>query len=206
VTLFFSSAFFSYFFLLTLYEQNVLHWSPLKGGLSYLPFGLTIGAGIGIGTALMPRLGVKPLLALGFSLSAIGLVLTSGIGLDATYLADVVPGMVVIGFGSGLSFPAIGNAALHEVTGQDSSLASGVQAAMQQVGGALGLATIVTLALRHAGSLMRDGISQAQAITQSYALGFRVGAVLLVVGAVLVMFLLEHVVAQPRMALAEVEG
>jgi len=206
VTLFFSSAFFSYFFLLTLFEQNILHWSPLKGGLSYLPFGLTIGAGIGIGTALMPRLGVKPLLALGFSLSAVGLLLTSGIGLDTTYLADVVPGMVVIGFGSGMSFPAIGNAALHQVTGQDSSLASGVQAAMQQVGGALGLATIVTLALRHAAALMRDGVGQAQAITQSYAVGFRVGAALLVVGAVLVMLLLEHVVAQPRAALAEVEA
>ena len=65
VTLFFSSSFFSYFFLLTLFEQQILGWSPLKGGLSYLPFGLTIGAGIGIGTALMPRLGVKPLLAAG---------------------------------------------------------------------------------------------------------------------------------------------
>jgi EmrB/QacA subfamily drug resistance transporter len=205
-TLFFSSAFFSYFFLLTLFEQNILGWSPLKGGLSYLPFGLSIGAGIGIGTALMPRLGVKPLLALGFSLSAVGLLLTSGIGLDTTYLSGVVPGMVVIGFGSGLSFPAIGNAALHEVTGQDSSLASGVQAAMQQVGGALGLATIVTLALRHAASLMNDGVTKAQAITQSYAVGFRVGAALLVVGAVLVMLLLEHVVAQPRAALAEVQA
>ena len=206
VTLFFSSAFFSYFFLLTLYEQNILGWSPLKGGLSYLPFGLTIGAGIGIGTALMPRLGVKPLLAIGFSLSAVGLLLTSGIGLDTTYVSGVVPGMVVIGFGSGLSFPAIGNAALHQVTGQDSSLASGVQAAMQQVGGALGLATIVTLALRHTGSLIRDGVAPAQAITESYALGFRVGAALLVVGAVLVMLLLEHVVAQPRNSLAEVEA
>jgi len=154
----------------------------------------------------MPRLGVKPLLALGFSLSAVGLLLTSGIGLDTTYLSGVVPGMVVLGFGSGLAFPAIGNAALHQVTGQDSSLASGVQAAMQQVGGALGLATIVTLALRHAASLIGDGMAPAQAITQSYALGLRVGAALLVVGAVLVMLLLEHVVAQPRNSLAEVEA
>ena len=58
-TLFFSSAFFSYFFLLTLFEQQILHYSPIKSGLSYLPFGITIGAGIGIGTALMPKVGVK---------------------------------------------------------------------------------------------------------------------------------------------------
>jgi MFS family permease len=202
VPLFFSSAFFSYFFLLTLFEQQNLGWSPLKGGLSCLPFGLTIGAGIGIGTALMPKVGVKPLLAAGFALAGIGLFITSGIGLDTTY----VPGMVVIGFGSGLSFPAIGNAALHQVTAQDSSLASGVQAAMQQVGGALGLATIVTLALRHADGQVRDGVLPGLALTHGYALGFRVGAALLIVGAVLVMLLLEHVVAKPRNALAEVEA
>ena len=206
VTLFFSSAFFSYFFLLTLFEQQNLGWSPLKGGLSYLPFGLTIGAGIGIGTALMPKVGVKPLLAAGFALAGIGLFMTSGIGLDTTYVSGIVPGMVVIGFGSGLSFPAIGNAALHQVTAQDSSLASGVQAAMQQVGGALGLATIVTLALRHADGQVRDGVLPALALTHGYALGFRVGAALLIVGAVLVMLLLEHVVAKPRNALAEVEA
>jgi MFS family permease len=206
VTLFFSSAFFSYFFLLTLFEQQNLGWSPLKGGLSYLPFGLTIGAGIGIGTALMPKVGVKPLLAAGFALAAIGLFITSGIGLDTTYVSGIVPGMVVIGFGSGLSFPAIGNAALHQVTAQDSSLASGVQAAMQQVGGALGLATIVTLALRHADGQVRDGVLPGLALTHGYALGFRVGAALLIVGAVLVMLLLEHVVAKPRNALAEVEA
>jgi len=67
-TLFFASAFFSYFFLLTLFEQQVLHYTAIKSGLSYLPFGLTIGAGIGIGTALMPKLGVKPLMSLGFFL------------------------------------------------------------------------------------------------------------------------------------------
>ena len=66
VTLFFTSAFFSYFFMLTLFEQQVLHWSPCKGRLSYLPFGICIGMGIGLGTALMPKLGVKALLTAGF--------------------------------------------------------------------------------------------------------------------------------------------
>jgi EmrB/QacA subfamily drug resistance transporter len=205
-TLFFASAFFSYFFLLTLFEQQVLHYSPIKGGLAYLPFGITIGAGIGIGTALMPKVGVKPLLACGFFTCAVGMLLTSGIDLHSTYLSGVFPGMVVLGLGSGLCFPATGNASLHEVTGQDSSLASGVQASFQQVGGALGLSVLVTVGLRHAAALARHGTSHALAITHGYVLSFRVGAILLVIGGVLVVLLLEHVIATPRSAEAELDG
>jgi len=203
VTLFFSSAFFSYFFLLTLFEQQILGWSPLKGGLSYLPFGLTIGMGIGFGTALMPKLGVKPLLATGFFGCAVGLLLTSQITVHSSYAGGIVPGMVVLGFFSGISFPAVGNAALHEVTGQDSSLASGVQNAMQQVGGAIGLSCLVTLALRHALGQMAHGVESAVASTQGFAMAWRIGALLLVVGGVLVVALFEHVLATPRNAEAE---
>src|SRR4051794_14364114 len=203
VTLFFSSAFFSYFFLLTLFEQQILGWSPLKGGLSYLPFGLTIGAGIGIGTALMPRLGVKPLLATGYFGCALGLYLTSGLTVGSSYAGGILPGMMVLGFFSGISFPAVGNAALHEVTGQDSSLASGVQSAMQQVGGAIGLSCLVTFALRHASSLMHHGVSFNIASTRGFVLSWRIGATLLVIGGVLVLALLEHVLATPRNPEAE---
>jgi EmrB/QacA subfamily drug resistance transporter len=195
-TLFFSSAFFSYFFLLTLFEQQILGYSPLKGGLSYVPFGLSIGAGIGLGTALMPRLGVKPLLAAGFFTCAAGLLLTSTIDVHSSYASAVLPGMIVLGLGSGICFPAIGNAALHEVTGQDSSLASGVQSAMQQVGGALGLSCLVTLGLRHAAGRIHDGVLPAVAFTNGYVLAFRVGVVLLVLGGILVLLLLERVNAQ----------
>jgi hypothetical protein len=114
--------------------------------------------------------------------------------------------MVVLGFFSGISFPAIGNAALHAVTGQDSSLASGVQNAMQQVGGALGLSCLVTLALRHAGDQIHNGVAPAVAATHGYALAFRVGAVLLAIGGVLVLALLERVSATPHMAGIDVES
>jgi hypothetical protein len=204
VTLFFSSAFFSYFFLLTLFEQQILHWTALRGGLSYLPFGITIGAGIGLGTAVMPRLGVKPLLAAGFFGCAVGLWLTSGLSVGSTYWDGIFPGMVVLGFFSGVSFPAIGNACLHEVTGQDSSLASGVQNAMQQVGGAIGLSCLVTLALRHAAGQIHDGVAAGVAATHGYVLAWRVGAVLLSIGGVLVLALLEHVLATPRNPEAEI--
>jgi MFS family permease len=200
VTLFFASAFFSYFFLLTLFEQQVMGWSPLRGGLSYVPFGVAIGAGIGIGTALMPKIGVKPLFAVGFFGCAVGLGLTSSIHLGASYVGNILPGMVVLGVFSGLSFPAATNASLHEVTGQDSSLASGVQNAMQQVGGAIGLSCLVTFALRHAASLLahHDVASPKVAATRGYVLSFRIGAALLTVGGLLVLALLEHVVATPR--------
>jgi MFS family permease len=203
VTLFFSSSFFSYFFLLTLFEQQILGWSPMRGGLSYLPFGITIGAGIGIGTALMPKIGVKPLLAAGFFGCAVGLWLTSTLDVNSSYASGVLPGMMVLGFFSGTSFPAISNASLHEVTGQDSSLASGVQNAMQNIGGAIGLSCLVTFALRHAARQMSDGALPAVASTQGYVLAWRIGAVLCLVGCALVLFLLEHVVATPRNVEAE---
>lgn len=205
VTLFFSSAFFSYFFLLTLFEQKQLGWRPIETGLSYLPIGLTIGAGIGLGTLLMPKIGVKPLLAAGFFLDAFGLYLTSNVEVDSQYVSGILPGMMLLGLGAGISFPALTNAALHEVTGQDASLASGVQAALQQIGGALGLSTLVTLALRHAASQIRGGADPHVAFTDGYTLAFRVGVGLLVVGGILVVLLLEHVVAEPRNPMAEAE-
>jgi EmrB/QacA subfamily drug resistance transporter len=204
VALFFAAAFFSYFFLLTLFEQQVLGYSPLAGGLSYLPFGLCIGAGIALGTMLMPRIGVKPLLSAGFVGGAVGLFLASGIDVHSSYVGGVLPGMIVLGLFSGISFPASGNAALHEVTRQDASLASGVQSATQAIGGAIGLACLVTLALRHASSQVRDGVLPSVASTQGYALAFQIGAVLLVIGGVVVLALLEHVIATPRNAQAEI--
>ncbi len=90
------------------------------------------------------------------------------------------------------------------MTGQDSSLASGVQSAMQQVGGAIGLSCLVTIGLRHAAGQIADGVVPAVASTEGYALAFRIGAVLLTVGGVLVMVLLERVSATPRNVQAEI--
>jgi EmrB/QacA subfamily drug resistance transporter len=193
VTLFFSSAFFAYFFLLTLYMQQTLRFTPLQAGLAYVPFGLAIGAGIGLSTALMPRLGVKPLVVTGFFGSAVGLFLTGGIAPTSGYLGGILPGMLVLAVSSGISFTAVGNASLHRVTRQDASLASGVQNAVQQVGGAIGLSCLVAFALRHAADQVRHGDSIARAFTDGYVLAFRIGAVLLAVGGVLVSLLLERV-------------
>src|SRR5215469_6888010 len=198
------AAFIGYVFLLTLYQQQVLGYSPLRTGLLFLPLGIGIGAGIGLSTALMPRLGVKAALAIGFLGSAAGLLLASGIHVNSTYAGGILPGLIVFGVSSGICYPGLINGALHQVTGQDSGLASGVQTAMQQIGSALGLATLVTLALRYAGGQIRHGVPPLVAQTHGYALSFRIGAVVLAVAGVLVLALLERVTAKPRVAVAEI--
>ncbi len=203
VTLFFAAGFFSYFFVMTLFQQQVLGFSPLKSGLAFTPFGVAISLAIGVGTVLTPKIGVRPLLGIGFLISALGLLLTSRISVDSTYASDILPGMLVLAFGSGISFPGITNAALHKVTQQDSSLASGVQAAMQQVGGAIGLSFLVTLGLRLTTHQISSGTRPDVAATHGYVLALRIGAVLLAIAAILVFVLLEHVSVQSPEELAE---
>jgi EmrB/QacA subfamily drug resistance transporter len=196
--------FIGYVVLLTWYMQQVLGYSPLRTGLLYLPLGAGIGAGIGIGTALMPRLGVKATLVTGFLGSAAGMLVASYIHVNSSYAGGILPGLIVFGVFSGMCYPGLINGALHRVTGQDSGLGSGVQTAMQQIGAALGLATLVTLALRYAGDRIRLGVLPAVAQTDGYALAFRAGAAVLAVAGLLVLVLLERVAAKPRTALAEV--
>jgi predicted MFS family arabinose efflux permease len=198
------AAFIGYVFLLTLYMQQVLGYSPLRTGLLYLPFGIAIGAGIGLGSAVMPRTGVKAVLAIGFLGCAAGLLTASYIQVSSSYPGAILPGLIMFGVFSGICYPGLINGALHQVTGQDSGLGSGVQTAMQQIGAALGLATLVTLALRYAGGQISHGVLPAVAQTHGYALSFRVGAAVLAVAGVLVLVLLEHVTGKPRMAVAEV--
>jgi EmrB/QacA subfamily drug resistance transporter len=198
------AAFIGYVFLLTLYMQQVLGFSPLRTGLLYLPLGVAIGAGIGLSSALMPRIGVKAVLAVGLLGSAAGLFVASYIHVNSSYPSGILPGLIVFGVFSGICYPGLINGALHQVTGQDSGLGSGVQTAMQQVGAALGLGTLVTLALRYADGRIRAGVPPAVAQTDGYALAFRVGAAVLAVAGVLAVVLLEHVSAKPRTALAEV--
>lgn len=183
VTLFFTSVFFTYFFLQTLYLQQVLHWSPLKTGMAYVPVGVGIGVSIAVGTALLPKIGFRWLLTLGFLFAGTGLLLVGQITTAGGYVTEVLPGMVVLAIGAGLCFPGFGNASLHEVSGQDASLASGVQNAVQQVGGAVGLAVLATIALRHTSHAVAHGVDAATAAVDGYSLAFRVGAGVLFAGA-----------------------
>ena len=183
---FFASVFFTVFYLLTLYLQQVEHYSTIKTGLAYLPFGVVIGLGIAVSSALVTKVGMKPLLTVGALFVAGGVLLLSRITVDGSYLSEVLPALVVTAFGSGLSFAAFGNASMHDVSGQDASLASGIQSTAQQVGGAVGLAVLATMALRHANSAIAHHTAPAVASTHGAVLAFRLGAVVALVGGIVV--------------------
>ena len=184
------AAFFGYVVMLNAYLQQVLHYSPLRTGLLNIPVGL-ITAGIIAGTRLIPRFGVKAVLATGFLGSAAGLWIASYMHVDSSYLGGVLPGIVVFAGLGGLCYPCLISGALQGVTEQDSGLGSGIQNTMQQIGAALGLAVLVTLALRRTQQLVQAGVAPAIAQTDGYVLAFRVSAVALAVAGLLVATVLD---------------
>lgn len=179
VTVFFFSVLFTQFFFVTLYLQNVLGFTALETGFSFLPFGIVIGAGIGAATALSPRLGLRPVLTAGTVITGVGVLLFARISADGSYLTEVLPASLLVALGSGLVLPCLGNGAVTNVTEDDAGLASGLQQALQQVAGAVGLAVLASLALRRAEDLMATGVAPPEAIVDGYQLAFVVGAGLL---------------------------
>ncbi|MEV0259613.1 MFS transporter [Streptomyces sp. NPDC050732] len=206
VTLALLASFHCYAFLLIMYMQDVLEYSPIKSGMAVVPLAFAMGAGMGVASALMPRIGVKAVLAIGFFGAAAGLVVASTLESDSTYLNGVLPGMIVFGLFSAMCYPALVNGALYQVTGKDSGLASGVQTAMQQIGGALGLATLVPLAIRYTTDHVGEGVLPTVAQSDGTARAFQVGAVLVAIAAVMVILLMQKVDATPRNVLAEADA
>jgi len=184
------AVFIGYVVMLNMYMQQVLHYSPLRTGLLNLPVS-TVNVGIVLGTRLMPRFGVKPVMATGYLGSAAGLWIASYLHVGSSYAGGVLPGIIVFGGFGGLCYPGLISGALHQVTDQDAGLGSGVQTAMQQIGAALGLALLVTLALRYTQHRAQAGVLAAIAQTDGYALAFRVSAAALAVAGVLVLAVLQ---------------
>jgi EmrB/QacA subfamily drug resistance transporter len=175
----FAGAFFSTFFIMTLYMQNVLDWSPLETGLAYLPMSLSIIVGGGLASMTMTRIGGRVLLVSGSTLAGGGLILLSGISSDGTYLGDVLLGTVLVGLGAGLTFPTLGTTALQDVSDDNSGLAAGVQNSAYQAGGALGLAILTTIAIRRADDLAATGSGPVDAVVAGYGTALLVGAAFL---------------------------
>jgi EmrB/QacA subfamily drug resistance transporter len=139
-------AIFAQFFLLTLYMQQVLHYSALKTGVAYIALTLTIIVFSGVAQALVTRLGVRPVLTTGMLLSAAGLILYAQLPVDGQYFWDIFPAFLLSGIGLALAFVPMSIGALTGVTSADAGIASGLINTSQQIGGAIGVAVATTIA------------------------------------------------------------
>jgi EmrB/QacA subfamily drug resistance transporter len=168
---------FGMFFLGAIYLQRVLGYDSLEVGLAFLPVATLIGIlSLGFSARLNMRFGPRATLLPGLGLILAGLLYFSRSPVDAGYLTDVLPAMVLLGLGAGLGFPSLMNLAMSGAHEDDAGLASGLVNTTMQVGGALGLAVIATLATSRTQSLLAGGEAEAQALTGGFHLAFLVGA------------------------------
>jgi EmrB/QacA subfamily drug resistance transporter len=192
-TIFAAGSFLGIFFSLTLYYQDVLHFSPLQTGFAWVPFSVTVLIGLALSQRILQRLGVRNGLALSYGISAICLLVMSGITTHSDYFTVVLPALAVMGITQGVNFPGLQNSALRGLSGSDAGVGSAVQSSAQSLGGSLGLAVLVSFSLRHAAALRASGIGAAVASTAGDALVLRLSALLTLLGAVAVALLVEHV-------------
>ncbi|ASR36215.1 MFS transporter permease [Prauserella marina] len=168
-TLLFSMAMYAMSFLLMIRIQTTLGYSPLLAGIAYLPYGAGILAGMWLSSRVSLRIGARWALLLAFVVNVVGLLLLSGVAAGDSYAAHVLPGMLVLSVGNGLSLPVMAVAAVDGTTEDNAGLGSALFTSVQQIGGAVGIAALVTL---------------------GYSGGLTAGAVCVALGAVLVVVLL----------------
>jgi MFS family permease len=179
-----AAAMFAWFFLSALYLQLVLGYSPLQVGLAFLPANLIMGAfSIGLSAKLVMRFGIRAPLATGLSLAALGLLLFARAPVDGNFVVDVLPSMILLGFGAGMAFNPVLLAAMSDVEPSESGLASGVVNTAFMMGGALGLAILASLAASRTSTLRDSGSSALEALNGGYHLAFLVGALFAVAAA-----------------------
>jgi len=192
---------FGMFFLGTLYMQLVLGYDALQIGLAFLPVALAIGGlSVGLSARLAGRFGERNVLLAGLTLILAGLILFTRAPVDGRYLTDLLPVMLLLGIGAGVSFPMMMTLAMSGATDSDAGLASGLVNTTAQVGGALGLAVLATLSTARTGALRVAGETEAQALTSGFHLAFGVGAGLVLLAIVLAATVLRPV---PESAPAE---
>jgi EmrB/QacA subfamily drug resistance transporter len=184
--------FFGMFFLGALYMQGILGYSALEVGLAFLPSCIVMGTlSLGYAEKLIMGIGPKATLVTGLSFATVGLVLFARAPVDATYAVDVAPVMLLLGAGAGLSFPALMTLAMSGATPSDAGLASGLVNTTVQVGGAVGLAVLATLATSRTEGLRADGETVAAALNGGYHLAYLVGAALTAVAVVVALVALR---------------
>ncbi|MGH4009308.1 MAG: DHA2 family efflux MFS transporter permease subunit [Pseudonocardiaceae bacterium] len=185
ISVLWAAAMFAWFFLSALYLQLVLGYSPLQVGLAFLPANLIMAAfSLGLSAKLVMRFGIKAPLTAGLLLFALGLMLFTRAPIDASFLADVLPAMILLGFGAGMAFNPVLLAAMTDVEPSESGLASGVVNTSFMMGGALGLAILASLAAARTDNVRTAGNDMLAALTGGYHLAFGAGALFAVAAAV----------------------
>src|SRR5207247_7096442 len=168
---------FAWFFLSALYLQRVLGYSSLDVGLAFLPATVIMAAfSLGLSAKLVMRFGIRPPLSLGLALAAIGLVLFARAPVDGSFWIDVLPSMILLGFGAGMAFNPVLLAAMSDVEQSESGLASGIVNTAFMMGGALGLAVLASIAASRTDSLRASGDGPLAALTGGYHVAFLIGA------------------------------
>jgi EmrB/QacA subfamily drug resistance transporter len=180
---------FGVFLFLTYYLQQTLGFSPIETGLAFLPMiGAVMAVATTASTALLPRTGPRPLMTVGMVLAAVGMVLLTQLGVDSTYAAHVLPGLILAGVGLGLVMAPAMNTATLGVESADAGVASATVNTMQQIGGSLGTALLSTLSASAASSYLAGHQpgpeAAAQAAVHGYTTAFWWAAAIFAVGAV----------------------
>jgi MFS family permease len=164
---------FAWFFISALYLQRVLGYSALQVGLAFLPANLIMGAfSLGLSARIVMRFGLRRPLATGLLLAAAGLALFARAPVDGTFVADVLPGMTLLGLGAGIAFNPMLLAAMSDVSPSESGLASGVVNTSFMMGGALGLAVLASLAAVRTETLLGSAASSQVALNGGYQVAF----------------------------------
>ena len=182
---------FSMFFFISLYMQQVLGYSAIHAGLSYLPLALSIMISAALASQLTTRFGFKPVLATGMLLIAGGLVWFSQVSVGGGFLTDILGPSLLAAVGLGFAFVPQTIAAVAGVGERDAGLASGLINTSQQVGGALGLAVLSTIATTRTDDLLVQGSGRADALTEGFQSAFLAGAGLAILGLIAVLTLIR---------------
>ena len=163
---------FANFFLLTLYVQDVLGYSPLKTGFTFIATAGTAVLAAGVAQALTTRFGAKPIIVIGLALLTGAMIWYSQIPVHGKFASDLLPGYVMVGVGIAFAFVPVSIAALAGVAEREAGLASGLINTSQQIGGAIGTAVASTVFATHYKSLLQSGRSVADALTHGYGFAF----------------------------------
>jgi EmrB/QacA subfamily drug resistance transporter len=187
-----TASLFAMFFFLSLYVQNILGYSPVVTGVSFLPVTVLIAVTATLTSRFIAKVGFKPILVVAPLIMGFGFLLLSRIPVDGQYLTDVLPGLAFLAIGAGMSFVALTITATSGVPGDESGLASGLINTAQQIGGALGLAILSGIATSHMTTALMDGSNPAAAAVAGYHSAFQVGVGFAVAASILAAILIHN--------------